>query len=47
VLIVENEPDALSQKALEALALQNLNHTAAVGKGNGIGSKPTSVIEPS
>jgi hypothetical protein len=47
VLIVENEPDALSQQALEALALQNLNHTAALGKGNGIGSKPTSVIEPS
>jgi hypothetical protein len=47
VLIVENEPDALTQAALEALALQNLNHTAAVGKGNGIGSKPTTVIEPS
>jgi hypothetical protein len=47
VLIVENEPDALSQEALEALARQNLNHTAVVGKGNGIGSKPTSVIEPS
>jgi hypothetical protein len=47
VLVVENEPDALSQEALEALARQNLHHTAAVGKGNGIGSKPTSVIEPS
>jgi hypothetical protein len=47
VLIVENEPDALTQVALEALALQNLDHTAVVGKGNGIGSKRTSVVEPS
>jgi hypothetical protein len=47
VLVVENEPDALTQEALEALARQNLHHTAVVGKGNGIGSKPTSVIEPS
>ncbi|HVG57823.1 MAG TPA: hypothetical protein VNA24_04665 [Hyalangium sp.] len=47
VLVVENEPNALTQEALEALARQNLNHTAAVGKGNGIGSRPTTVLEPS
>lgn len=47
VLIIENERDARTKEAREALALQNLDHTAIVGNGNGIGSKPTSVIEPS
>ena len=46
VLVVENEPDAKTKEAREALALQNLNHTAVVGKGNGIGSKPTSALDP-
>jgi hypothetical protein len=46
VLVVENEPDAKTKEAREALALQNLNHTAVVGKDNGIGSKPTSALDP-
>ncbi len=46
VLIVENEPNAKTREAREALALQNLNHTAVVGKGNGIGSKRTGMLDP-
>ena len=47
VLIIENDRTATTTKSREELALQNLNYTAVVGKGNGIGSKPTSVLDPS
>ena len=47
MLVIENARDAKTKEAREALALQNLNYTAVVGKGNGIGSKLTSVLEPS
>lgn len=47
VLIVEHEPDAKTAEAREALSSHNLGHTIVLGQGNGIGSKRTSVLEPS